>query len=864
MKHLFTAFLLAVLVMTGFAQNEPFRNSSLSAHERAEDLLTRLTLEEKINLMMNSSKAIERLNIRTYDWWNEALHGVARAGIATVFPQAIGMAATFDVPAVEQTFSVISDEARAKYHEARRENDYRRYTGLTFWTPNINIFRDPRWGRGQETYGEDPYLTTLMGTAAVNGLQGPKDTRYTKTHACAKHFAVHSGPEWNRHSFNAENIDKRDLEETYLPAFKTLVTKADVREVMCAYNRFEGEPCCDSDQLLIKILREEWGYKYLVVSDCSAINDFFREGHHETHADATEASASAVTSGTDLECGSTYHSLLDAVKQGIISEDKINESLIRLLEARFDLGEMDPDSIVEWSKLPFSIVASEEHRNLSLDMARKSMVMLKNNGILPLSKNSKKILVMGPNANDSIMLLGNYNGTPRASVTILDGIKQKCDDVTYLKGCNITDNKVFDSYFSSLTSPEGNKGMKATYWNNIDKSGEAVTSQNYQAPIFLDAGGATVFAPNVNSSDFSARFEGSFVAQKSGEMVFNLAGCNYKLTVNDDILLKFWDKKDKIKNQGKRTTKIDVEQGKTYNIVIDFFQMNSDAHLEFDFGQYRDIPTQQVIASVADAETVIFVGGISPRYEGEAMKVEYPGFKGGDRTDIELPAIQREIIASLKAAGKRIIFVNCSGSAMAMEPENKICDAIVQAWYPGELGGLAVADVLFGDYNPSGRLPVTFYKSTSQLPDFQDYSMKNRTYRYFTGEPLYQFGYGLSFSKFIYEEPSINKKSIKADETITVSVSILNDSKFDGDEVIQVYLRNENDANGPVKALRAFKRVNIPAGKTIKVELPLSGDQLLWWNEKTQKMDLVKGQFKLLIGGSSSINDLKEVDFEIL
>ena len=711
---------LILFALYGCSQQPAYKNTRLSAEERAESLLKELTLEEKVSLMMNASAPIERLGIKEYDWWNEALHGIARNGLGTVFPMPIGMAASFDPEALHDVFVTVSDEARAKNTKAIQEGSSKQYQGLTVWTPNINIFRDPRWGRGIETYGEDPYLTATLGVEVVKGLQClGEDEKYDKLHACAKHFAVHSGPEWNRHEFNAENIKPRDLYETYLPAFEALVKDANVKEVMCAYNRFEGEPCCDSDQLLIHILRNEWNYQGLVVSDCWAIPDFYREKNsHQTHPDAASASASAVLSGTDLECGSSYESLVDGVKRGLIKETDIDVSVKRLLKARYELGEMDDPKEVSWTKIPYSIVASKEHHEQALDMARKSMTLLQNkNNTLPLKRGGKTIAVMGPNANDSIMQWGNYNGIPASTITILEGIRLsagKDDKVIYVPGCSWVETT---------------------------------------------------------------------------------------LTLEDQ-------------------TKVEV-----------------------------NIP--QTIAQVKDADVVIFVGGITPRLEGEEMGVDLPGFRGGDRTDIELPAIQRQMLKALKSSGKKVVLVNCSGSAIGLEPETQSCDAILQAWYPGEAGGQAVAEVLFGDYNPSGRLPVTFYKNINQLPDFEDYNMTGRTYRYFKDEPLFPFGYGLSYTTFAYGEMQA-PASAKVNKTFKVTIPVTNQGSIDGDEIIQLYLKKQGDEEGPIKALRAYKRVHIPAGKTIQVELELTPKQLVWWDKETNTMRTQTGTFDIMIGGNSN------------
>ena len=709
MKNISFLLFVALFLFTGCNNQPAYKNTNLSPEKRAEALLKELTLEEKVSLMMDTSQPVERLGIKKYNWWNEALHGIARNGLATVFPMPIGLAATFDAEAVHDMFVTVSDEARAKNTKAAAEGSYERYEGLTVWTPNINIFRDPRWGRGIETYGEDPYLTATLGVEVVKGLQClGEDEKYDKMHACAKHFAVHSGPEWNRHTFNAENIKPRDLYETYLPAFEALVKDAQVKEVMCAYNRFEGDPCCDSDQLLIKILREEWDYQGIVVSDCWAISDFYREENsHKTHPDSASASAAAVLSGTDLECGNSYLSLADGVKRGLIKESDIDVSVKRLLKARYELGEMDDPKEVSWTKIPFSVVASKEHHEQALEMARKTMTLLQNkNNILPLKRGGKTFALVGPNANDSIMQWGNYNGFPSHTITMLEGIQK---------------------------------------------------------------------------------------AIAEDDKLIHVPGCSW------------------VKGES-------------------------------------NIP--QTLAQVKDADVIIFAGGISPQLEGEEMGVDLPGFRGGDRTDIELPAIQRQLLKALKAAGKKIVLVNYSGSPIGLEPETQSCDAILQAWYPGQAGGQAVAEVLFGDYNPAGRLPVTFYKNVDQLPDFEDYNMTGRTYRYFQGEPLFPFGHGLSYTTFTYGDVQL-PASAKDDETIKICVPVTNSGKMDGDEIVQVYIKKQSDTEGPIKALRAFKRVHIPAGQTIQVELELTPKQLEWWDAETNTMRTQAGNFDVMVGGNS-------------
>lgn len=721
MKKIIIPVLLAGAVMSACQHKFPYQDASLPPEERAADLVQRLTLEEKVLLMQNNSSAVPRLGIKPYNWWNEALHGVARNGLATVFPQAIGMGAAFNDSLLHVVFTAVSDEARAKNHIARRDSSYKIYQGLTFWTPNINIFRDPRWGRGQETYGEDPYLTSRLGMAVVRGLQGPENSLYDKAHACAKHYAVHSGPEWNRHSFNAENIAPRDLWETYLPAFKDLVQKAGVKEVMCAYNRFEGSPCCNSDRLLMQILRDEWGYDGLVVSDCGAIYDFFEEGRHGTHKDKADASSAAVLSGTDLECGDAYKSLVDAVRQGKIKEADLERSVSRLLLARFKLGEMDETT--PWDTIPDSVVNCRIHRALALRMAHESMTLLQNkNKLLPL-KAGMTIALLGPNANDSVMQWGNYNGFPNHTVTLLEALRKRLpeDRLIYVPG--------------------------ALY--------------------------AEGFVPK---------------------------------------------------------------------------------HKQEEMEQTKPLDAASLLKQVGRADVVIFAGGISPMLEGEEMKVNVPGFKGGDRTDIELPAAQRRLLKALKSAGKKVVFVNFSGSAVGLEPETQTCDAILQAWYPGEAGGTAVADVLYGDYNPAGRLPVTFYKNVGQLPDFQDYSMKGRTYRYFEGTPLFPFGYGLSYTTFAYGKAEVKDGCLL--------VPVTNTGSMDGDEVVQLYLNRPDDTDGPCKTLRAFKRVHIPAGTTRMVRLSLTEETFNWWDPATNTVHPLAGSYKLLYGGSSDDRALQTIMYE--
>ena len=794
-KVLLTLSLSIVASMGSFAQNEPYKNPKLTPEERAEDLLGRLTLKEKIGLMKNSSFAVERLGVAPYNWWSEALHGVARNGLATVFPITMGMASTFDDEAIERVYVAVSDEGRAKFHDAHRRNRYGYGNeGLTFWNPNVNIFRDPRWGRGQETFGEDPYLTTRMGVAVVKGMQGPADAEYDKAHACVKHYAVHSGPEAKRHSFDVEDLSPRDLWETYLPAFKALVQEADVKEVMCAYQRLEGEPCCGSNRLLTQILRDEWGYKHLVVSDCGAIDDFFVKGRHETHKDAADASASAVINGTDLECGSIYSHLEEAVKQGLITEERIDTSLRRLLKARFALGEMDPDSIVPWSRISIDTVDCDLHKQMALDLARKSMVLLCNNGVLPLAKTGARIAVMGPNAVDSVMQWGNYEGVPSHTYTILEGIRCKIGDVPFEKGCELLDNRIFESYFNEISN-NGRPGLTATYWNNMNLSGDVAATSQITSPINLSNGGNTVFATGVGLYNFTAVYEGTFRPKESGAYELLIEGDDgYRVYVNGEKVIDYW-------------------------------------------GEHASAKREYTLKAIAGTDYKI--------------RIEY--MQAGAEASIELPQVQRDILKALKKAGKKVVFVNCSGSAVALVPEMESCDAILQAWYPGQAGGLAVADVLFGDFNPSGKLPVTFYKNTDQLPDFEDYSMKNRTYRYMTEVPLFPFGYGLSYTTFDISKGRLNKKIISAGQDLNFKVNVKNTGKYDGAEVIQVYVRKVDDAEGPIKSLRAFRRVPLKAGETCVVSIDLLPTTFEFFDPTTNTMRIMPGKYEIMYGNSSDI-----------
>ena len=837
------------------AQSLPYQNPNLSARERAEDLCSRLTLEEKAQLMLDESPAIPRLGIKKFFWWSEALHGAANMGNVTVFPEPVAMASSWNPSLLYKVFDAASTEFRAQYNERmyRGSGEDEKFHSLSVWTPNVNIFRDPRWGRGQETYGEDPYLTSVMGTQVVRGLQGPEDAKYRKLWACAKHYAVHSGPEYTRHTANLTDVSPRDLWETYMPAFKTLVEDAKVREVMCAYQRLDDDPCCGSQRLLQQILRDEWGFKYLVVSDCGAVSDFYTS--HKSSSDAVHGSAKAVAAGTDVECGYgyAYRSIPEAVRRGLLSEKEVDKHVVRLLEGRFDLGEMDDPSLVEWSKIPYSAMDSKEHRQISLEMARQSIVLLQNKGgVLPLQKNKEKIAVIGPNADDKPMMWGNYNGMPNHTVSILDGIKAKQKKLVYLPGCDLTYDQTFECLMGSQCAMGGKSGLRGTFWNNTDMEGKPVTTQYYTTPLAVTTAGMHVFAPKVNIEDFSAKYETVFTPKESGEYVVNVEGCgHFELYINGE---------KKFEHHTWRTTPtrtaIQATKGEKYNIEVRFaFVKTWNANLKVNIAREHPIDYAAVISQLKGIDKVVFVGGISPALEGEEMPVQIDGFKGGDRTNIELPRVQRDFLKALKEAGKTVVFVNCSGSAIALQPETQTCDAIVQAWYAGQEGGTAIAEVLFGDYNPGGKLPVTFYKSSDQLPDYEDYSMKGRTYRYFN-DPLFAFGYGQSYTTF---EIGNGQLDMQNDGNGRLTLDVKNTGKRDGTEIVQVYIRNLADAEGPLKSLRGFQRVDVKAGQTAKAVIDLTPKSFEFFDPETNAMRTKPGNYEVLYGSSSQDKDLKKL-----
>ncbi|OGU32537.1 MAG: glucan 1,4-alpha-glucosidase [Ignavibacteria bacterium GWA2_35_9] len=852
MKLKIILFFLTCFPVTILSQNDPpYKNPNLPIEERVNDILSRMTLEEKISQMVYNSPAIERLDIPEYNWWNEALHGVARNGIATVFPQAIGLAATWDTDLMYKVATVISDEARAKYNLALRRNKRGIYQGITLWSPNINIFRDPRWGRGMETYGEDPYLAGEMGVQFVKGLQG-NNPKYLKTIATPKHFAVHSGPEPLRHTFNAI-VSDYDLRETYLPHFKKCIIEGKAYSIMCGYNRFRGDACCGSDPLLKQILRDEWGFEGLVVSDCWAVPDMYN--FHKIVETPEEASSIAVKSGTDLECGNAYPSLLKAINQGLITANEIDTAVKRILTARFKLGMFDPPENVPYSKL--DKIDTPENKTVALDAARKSIVLLKNeNDLLPLKKDLNTIVVLGPNANDIEVLLGNYNGFPSDPITPLQGIKNKLKNTTviYERGCELAENlpsfEVVGESFLYTSLDKKQKGLVGEYFNNRDFIGEAAFSRIDSKIDFAWWDGAP--DKDFDPDNFGVRWTGFIVPEKFGKYVLGGYGFNgFRIFIEDTLLVQFDGEFDPVKTY----KYLNLAAGKAYKIKIEFYKKLRYSFMQLIWSVPDEGREQRAIEAVKRADIVIMFMGLSPRLEGEEMKVEVEGFKGGDRVTLDLPGTQSKFIKKIHSLGKPMILVLLNGSAVSINWENENVPAIIEAWYPGQATGTAITDIIFGDYNPSGRLPVTFYKSVDQLPAFTDYEMSNRTYRYFKGEPLYPFGFGLSYTSFQYKNLRLEQTEIHSGGSTSLSVEVSNIGKVKGEEVVQLYVKADKDTN-VVETLKGFKRITLNPGETKKVEFDITPEKLERWIDE-MGFSVEPDKYILMVGSSSSENNLQ-------
>ena len=821
-----------------------YLDTNLPLEERVSLLVSEMTLEEKIGQMLFNAPAIERLGVPEYNWWNECLHGVARAGYATVFPQSITIAGSWDKDLMHRVATVISDEARAKHHEFVRRGKRGIYQGLTFWSPNINIFRDPRWGRGHETYGEDPYLTGIMGAEFVKGLQGDNPD-YLKVVATAKHYAVHSGPEPLRHVFNAK-VSDRDLYETYLPAFRTLIVDGKAHSVMCAYNQFFGHPAC-ANKFLYRILREDWGFNGYIVSDCWAISDFFTfQGYSK---DAAEASAVAVQAGTDLNCGVSYAKLGEAIKRGIIKEPEIDVAVSRLFEARFRLGMFDPEEKVPYAQIPFSVNLSDKHNSLAREAARKGIVLLKNeNSILPLPRDVKTIAVIGPNADNREALLGNYHGIPKNPVTVLQGLRNKLEPRTkilFAEGSHLADevhnlHPIPSVYFQT---EDGRQGIKGEYFANAELSGEpAFTRIDDNIDFYWESHSP---APQLPDDDFSIRWTGYLVPPVTG---------TYHIGSWGMPTLTVWIEGERILSHNSEhhsfhaEKAINLEVGKKYKVVYEYRNWYGDGDARLLWALPDQDMQQQALDAARRADVVVLVLGLSQRLEGEAMPIKVDGFEGGDRTHLNLPRVQEELMEAVKATGKPVVLVLLNGSALSVNYAAENMDAILTAGYPGQEGGNAVADVLMGDYNPAGRLPVTYYKSVDQLPPFDEYDMKERTYRYFTGQPLYPFGFGLSYTQFAYSELKV-PQNVVVGQPVKISVKVTNTGQRAGEEVVQLYLTDEKASTPrPIRQLEGFERIMLRPGESKVVEFTLDPRQLSIINNKDQRV-IEPGWFTVAVGG---------------
>jgi beta-glucosidase len=858
----------------GNADEPIYRDTSRSFEERAADLVSRMTLEEKIAQLQNDTPAIPRLNIPAYEWWNEALHGVARAGAATVFPQAIGLASTFDARLMHEVATAISDEARAKHHEFARRGQRGRYQGLTFWSPNINIFRDPRWGRGQETYGEDPWLTARMGVAFVKGLQGD-DPKYTKVDATAKHYAVHSGPEATRHFFDVYPSE-RDLYETYLPAFRALVQEGRVASVMGAYNRVNGESASASTRLMQQILRDDWKFGGYIVSDCDSVDDIFTQ--HKIVPTAEQASALALKSGLDLNCGQTYAALAGAVRQGLVTEAQVDVSVRRLMLTRMRLGELDPPASVRWARIPYSVNQSPEHDRLALKAAQSSLVLLKNDRLLPLSRDIGTIAVIGPTADEVMSLLGNYYGTPAAPVTILQGIRSAVGartKVLYSRGTDLVDGReepraapLIEPQYLRPPGDSSGQGLKGEYFGNKECSGEPLfTRIDPRIAFRWDRGGPTddlvaqgqiPASRAVPSDDFCVRWTGHLLAPVTGRYEITVgANDGFRLYLDGKVVMENWELNPRMLS---RSVSVDLEAGKAHDLKLEYLEDIRDAEvrLAWQLPGARP-PFEEALDAAKAADVVVFVGGLTGDVEGEEMKVNYPGFAGGDRTDLRLPATQEKLLQAVQATGKPMVLVLTTGSAIAVDWAKAHARAILVAWYPGQRGGTAVADVLFGNTNPSGRLPVTFYKASEKLPPFDDYSMQGRTYRYFQGEPLFPFGHGLSYTTFEYTDLRLDRTRANPADPVTVSVNVRNSGERAGDEIVQLYVRAVSPREPrAMKDLRGVERVTLKPGESRRVSFSVVPNRDLTHYDVSRKTYAVEpGNHELQVGASSQDIRLK-------
>jgi beta-glucosidase len=873
MKVLLVFALSLSAVASAQTEAKRYLDPASTAHERAVDLVGRLTLDEKVSQMGNGAAAVPRLGVAAYDFWNEGLHGVARSGYATMFPQAIGMAATWDAPLLHEIGNVISTEARAKSNHALKEGNHDIYYGLSFWSPNINIFRDPRWGRGQETYGEDPFLTGTLAKNFIHGLQGD-DPKYYKTIATPKHFAVHSGPESDRHRFNVAP-SKHDLWDTYLPQFRMAIVDAKADSIMCAYNRVDGAPACGSEMLLGEVLRKDWKFQGFVTSDCGAIDDFFRQGAHMTEPDEQHAAKAALLVGTDTNCGGTYGQLGAAVKSGLIKESDIDVSLVRLFEARMRLGEFDPESQVPYKRIPFSAVHSAENEAVAKRAADESIVLLKNDGILPLVKGKyKTVAVIGPNAASLLALEGNYNGTPHDPVMPVDAVTAALGGakVVYAPGSPYVDGFAMPAARTMLHPAMGSaeNGLKAEYFAGDTFAGRPVVSR-IDPEVNFDWANVNPVAKD----GFSVRWSGAISAPVAGSHTFTLhvADCDQCAAAKQGYKVKV-DGAEVASGAKPETAHfaVDFVEGQEHELEIEF-ERSSDrygAGISLEWTPPVDALLPGALKAAKDADLVVAMLGLSPNLEGEEMPVKLPGFAGGDRTDIELPAAQKKLLEQIAATGKPLVVVLLNGSALATAYADEHANALLEAWYPGEAGAKAIADTLVGKNNPSGRLPLTFYASVDQLPAFTDYSMKGRTYRYFEGKAGYEFGYGLSYTKFSYGALKLSKDTVHAGDAVVAEVSVKNTGAREGQEVAELYLTAPKDGNGglsPKVQLVAFQRVELKAGESKMVKFTLEPRVLSEVDAQGERA-VQAGSYQLAVGGAQpgdakAPTEAKTVSFRI-
>ena len=863
---IFFSFLtLALLSLTSFAQdtsNLPYMDSKLSPEERAADLVHRMTLQEKASQLVNQSRAIPRLNVPAYDWWSEALHGVAVDG-TTEFPEPVGLAATFDTPRIHEMATAISMEARIVHAQAVRKGTFPIFHGLDFWSPNVNIFRDPRWGRGQETYGEDPFLSARMAVAFVTGLQGD-DARYYRAISTPKHFAVHSGPESTRH-FTDVDVSKHDELDTYLPAFRAAVVEGHAGSVMCAYNAINGQPACASEFLLQQTLRGAWNFRGYVVSDCDAVRNIFRDHHYRPTQ--PQASAISLIRGMDNECidfakvtdDHDYHPYIDAVQQGYLPEGTVDTALIRLFTARIRLGMFDPPEMVPYSKIDEKILDSAEHRALARKMANESMVLLKNDGVLPL-KTVKRIAVVGPLADQTAVLLGNYNGTPTHTVSVLEGMKAEFPQakITYVPGTQFLSNHGDPVPASALTTPDGKPGLKAEYGSRpgFDSKTTPLASR-IESVVNLTESNLPEQAKSIKT--LSVQWSGLLNPIATGDYVLGIKADGFaRVLVEDKVVAEGW-------GNNTHLGQIHLEKAHPVKLDVSYGRFDEGKHeAQLIWAAVNNVPDPAAVTAAKNADVIVAVVGITSRLEGEEMPVDQPGFSGGDRTTLDLPKAEEDLVQAVAATGKPLVVVLMNGSALSVNWEKAHANAILEAWYSGEEGGAAIAETLSGKNNPAGRLPVTFYKDVHQLPHFENYSMKGRTYRYFEGDPLWQFGYGLSYTTFSYGDLALPNLPVNAGDPLDASVTVTNTGTIAGDEVVQLYLRFPDVPGAPIRALRAFQRVHLEPGAKEKVDFHLSPRDL---SMVTLDGDVIiaQGKYTMSIGGAQPGNGVASAtgNFEI-